>query len=150
MIPVLVDGVKKYLLTEEEVDAKISASGGGSSSENLYTQMDYFTFTNTALSKLSGSMFGDLTSSLYVEFANGSIVNLEYAAGVGKINVDPVESPELKIVRVWFNKSAEHSMIVNVNNNEFHFTLDSVAFIAMSAQTYTNTEWRITGITIEP
>ena len=35
MIPVLVDGVKKYLLTEEEVDAKISASSGGSSSENL-------------------------------------------------------------------------------------------------------------------
>ena len=36
MIPVLVDGVKKYLLTEEEVDAKISASSGGSSSETMH------------------------------------------------------------------------------------------------------------------
>ena len=42
MIPVLVDGVKKYLLTEEEVDAKINASGGSSSSETDYMKKLYF------------------------------------------------------------------------------------------------------------
>ena len=80
MIPVLVDGVKKYLLTEEEVDAKISESSGGSSSENPGGSelndgnggYSPFLFTGD-VSKLSTDLKYRLMYALYVNFSRGRV-----------------------------------------------------------------------------
>lgn len=73
MIPVLVDGVKKYLLTEEEVDAKISASSGGSSSEK-----EVYSISDDAYNSMKKStiMIGDQSANVAVELDDGSVIRV--------------------------------------------------------------------------
>lgn len=90
MIPVLVDGVKKYLLTEEEVDAKISASSGGSSSENELRQL-YFVFDKNEDTLPTDPKYANATvfSLGSADDGSGKVINI-YSGSLDE-NLLPIE-----------------------------------------------------------